>query len=53
MLYRHAFDIISNELRGIVRFLVNFEGFRGLPEFHSSVKVQNIRSPAKLKHNYL
>ena len=29
MSYRPAFDIISNELRGIVRFLVNFEGFRG------------------------
>ena len=29
MLYRHVFDIISNELHGIVRFLVNFEGFCG------------------------
>ena len=29
MLYRHVFDKISTEFRGILRVFVNFMGFRG------------------------
>ena len=29
MLYRHVFDKISTEFRGIFRAFVNFGGFRG------------------------
>ena len=29
MLYRHVFDKISTEFRGIFRVFVNFAGFRG------------------------
>ena len=43
MLYKHVFDKISTEFRGILHVFVNAAGFRG------SATVQNIRSPVKGK----
>ena len=42
MLYRHVFDKISTELRGILRASVNFAD---LPEFHGFAATLNITSP--------
>ena len=44
MSYRHVFDMISTEFRGIFSVLVNFAD---LPEFRGSATARNIRSPAK------
>ena len=42
MLYRHVFDKISPEFRGILHVFVNFAD---LPEFRGSTTMQNIRGP--------
>ena len=42
MLYRHVFDKISTEFRGI--FCV-FVSFADLPEFHIAAIARNIKSP--------
>ena len=42
MLYRHVFDKISTEFRGILRAFVNFAD---LPEFHGFLTSRNTTSP--------
>jgi len=50
MLYRHVFDKISTEFRGIFRVFVNFAD---LPEFRGCTTARNIRSPVIYKYQYL
>ena len=45
MLYRHVFDKIFTEFRGILGVVVNFAGFSDLPEFRGSATTRNIRIP--------
>ena len=44
MLYRHVFDKISTEFRGILRAFVNFADLHE-PEFHSFATAPNIAIP--------
>ena len=48
MLYRHVFDKISTEFRGILRAFVNFADLHE-PEFHSFATAPNIAIP-ELRH---
>ena len=48
MLYRHVFDKISTEFRGILRAFVNFADLHE-PEFHSFTTAPNIAIP-ELRH---
>ena len=50
LLYRHVFDKISTEFRGILCVFVNFTD---LPKFCSSATAQNIRSPVYDARLYL
>ena len=42
LLYRHVFNKISTEFRGILHVFANFAD---LPEFRGSATTRNIRSP--------
>ena len=46
MLYWHVFDKTSSKFYGILFVFVNFAGFRGYPELHSSAATENNLSEA-------